>query len=600
MYGIIFKALKTFGGTGGSLVNSLTGASGAHCLPPITDEILILPTHVLAERIRKRQLTSEQVVRAFINRCRIVQAYLNAIIDERYDSAILEAAAIDEFLKTTQLSEQELAKQKPLLGLPFTAKDSIQVTGMKWTSGCLRRKDMVATEDAPVVKLYRKAGAIPIALTNVPELLLWFASSNKLYGTTNNPFDLTRTPGGSSGGEAALVSACGTPLSICSDIGGSIRMPAFYCGLFGHKPSHKVIDWHGTFPEIKDGLEEMFSFGPITRFADDIPLALKVMAGDNYSLMLKDIDKPVDLRKIRVFYYDEAGNNMSTETEPYISESIRRAAEHFGNKYGVQVERAQFKHFRHITLWYTVLFAQNQDVSSLITENTYKINPFLELCKSAIGQSDYSPSALTVAAAQATSQATNNPQVYEKAMDTLRLAQREFNALLGDDGVFIYVSLPRTAPSHYASIFEFTNVCCPMVMNYLGAPTTQVPTGVHEGLPFGIQVAASPYNDRLTLAVAKELESLFGGWIKPCEIRLSGDGGELHESEEEELFVINAVNSVESSMDDEVDRSSATSSSSRQDEQALAEQLLAVGAVPSSSSLEQKTSPRVDLILQEN
>lgn len=518
MYSILFKTLKTFVGTGGDLANSLTGAS-THCLPPITDEILILPTHVLAEKIRKRQLTSEQVVRAFINRCRLVQAYLNAIIDERYDSAILEATAIDEFLKTTELSEDELAAQKPLLGLPFTAKDSIQVTGMKWTSGCLRRNNMVATEDAPVVKLHRKAGAIPIALTNVPELLLWFASSNKLYGTTNNPFDLTRTPGGSSGGEAALVSACGSPLSICSDIGGSIRMPAFYCGLFGHKPSHKVIDWHGTFPEIKDGLEELFSFGPITRFADDIPLSLKVMAGDNYK-MFKDIDKPVDLKKIRVFYYDECGNELSTEAAPYIQESIKQAAEYFGRKYGVPVERAKFKHFQHVTLWYTVLFANNQDVSSLITENTYKINPFYELCKSAIGQSDYSPSALTVAAAQTTSQVSNSPHVIEKAKETLRLAQKEFNALLGDDGVFIYVSLPRTAPSHYASIFEFTNVCCPMVMNYLGAPTTQVPTGVHEGLPFGVQVAASPYNDRLTLAVAKELESLFGGWIKPCEIRL--------------------------------------------------------------------------------
>lgn len=519
MYSILFKALKTLGGTGGLIVNSLIGATSAHCLPPISDQILLLPAHVLAEKIRKRQLTSEQVVRAFINRCRLVQAYLNAIIDERYDSAIMEAMAIDEFLKTCELSEAELAVKKPLLGLPFTAKDSIQVTGMKWTSGCVRRKDIVATEDAPVVRQFRKAGAIPIALTNVPELLLWFASSNKLYGTTNNPFDLTRTPGGSSGGEAALVSACGTPLSICSDIGGSIRMPAFYCGLFGHKPSHKVIDWRGTFPEIKDGLEEMFSFGPITRFVDDIPLQLKVMAADNYHL-LKDMDKPVDLGKLRIFYYDECGNEMSTQTEPYIRDSIREAAEHFGAKFGCPVERAAFKHFQHISLWFTVLFSNNQDVSSLITENTYKINPFYELAKSAIGQSDYSPSALTVAAAQATSQVTNTEQSLEKAKETLRLAQREFNALLGDDGVFIYVSLPRTAPSHYASLFEFTNVCCPMVMNYLGAPSTQVPTGVHEGLPFGIQVAASPFNDRLTLAVAKELENLYGGWIKPCDIKL--------------------------------------------------------------------------------
>lgn len=519
MFSILFKALKTFSGTGGDLANSLTGTSH-RCLPTVTDEILVLPTHVLAEKIRSRQLTSEQVVRAFINRTRLVQPYLNAIIDERFDDAIREAKAIDAFLETCQLKPEELAETKPFLGLPFTVKDSIQVTGMKWSSGCLCRKDIVATEDAPVVKNFRKAGAIPIALTNVPELLLWFASSNKLYGATNNPFDLTRVPGGSSGGEAALIAACGSPLSICSDIGGSIRMPAFHCGLFGHKPTSKVVDWRGTFPEIKDGLEEIFSFGPITRYVDDILPALKVMAGENYKLFT-DIDKPVNLSKIRIFYLDECDDDLSTKAEPYIQESIREAAQILGSSFGVPVERAKFKYFKYISLWYTLLFSNNQEVSSLITDNTHKINPFYELCKSAIGQSDYSPSALTVAAAQATTQATYNPKsapkLYEKANETLDLARKEFNALLGDDGIFIYVTLPRTAPTHYASLFEFTNVCCPMVMNYLGAPVTQVPTGTHEGLPYGIQVAASPYNDRLTIAVAKELERLMGGWISPSD-----------------------------------------------------------------------------------
>jgi fatty acid amide hydrolase 2 len=525
MFNILFKALKTFGHTGGNLVNYIHGSS-QRCLPPVTDEILILPTHELAARIRRRELTSEEVVRAFINRARIVQLYLNAIIDERYDDALKDAKAIDEFLKTTTLSLEELEQQKPFLGLPFTAKDSIQVAGMKWSSGCYRRKDLIADEDAPVVKNYRKAGAIPIALTNVPELLLWFASSNKLYGTTNNPFDLSRTPGGSSGGEAALVSACGSPLSICSDIGGSIRMPAFHCGLFGHKPTHEVIDYHGTFPEINDGLEKMFSFGPITRYVDDILPALKVMAGDKINL-LHDIDKPVELDKIRVFYIDDVENDMSTRVEPYISESIRQAAFHLGRKYGCPVERAHFKNFKHISLWFTLLFSNNQEVSSLITENTYKINPFMELCKSLIGQSDYSPSALTVAAAQATTQATcspdQRPELYRKTRETLAAAQKEFKALLGDDGVLLYVTLPRTAPTHYASVFEFTNVCCPMVMNYLGAPVTQVPTGLNEGLPYGIQVAAAPHNDRLTIAVSKQLEELFGGWIKPCDILLDKD-----------------------------------------------------------------------------
>lgn len=522
MLGLLFKTLKKIGDAGGDVSNYLSGAS-RQCLPPITDEILLLPTHELAAKIRRRELSSEDVVRTFVSRCKLVQIHLNAIIDERFEAAIEDAKAIDKFLKTTTLSEDELAKQKPFLGLPFTAKDSIQITGMKWTAGCYRRKNIVAPEDAPIIKNYRKAGAIPIALTNVPELLLWFASSNKLYGSTNNPFDLSRTPGGSSGGEAALMSACGTALSICSDIGGSIRMPAFHCGLFGHKPTPKVVNWRGTFPEISNGLEELFSFGPLTRYADDIEPALRVLAGENVEL-LHNFGRPVDMKKLRIFYMLDGGNSMATSVEPYIKEAIRDAVKHFEQKYNIQAEHVELRYIRYVTLWYTVLFANNQEVSSLITENTYKINPFYELFKSAIGQSDFSPSALAVAAAQATTQAAcnpgNSPQVFERAYETLELAKEELNTILGDNGVFMYATLPRTALTHYGSMFDFNNVCYPLVMNYLGVPVTQVPLGTHEGLPYGIQVAATPHNDRLTIAVAKELESAFGGWIKPCNVLL--------------------------------------------------------------------------------
>lgn len=519
---ILFKTFQVLGSHGGTLINTLTRSSERQ-LPPITDEILILPATILAERIRKRELSSEQVVRAFIQRIKLVQVQLNAIVDERFEAAIEDAKAIDQFLKTTKLSETELAQQKPFLGLPFTTKDSIQVMNMKWTSGCLRRKDVISDVDAPVVRNLKNAGAIPLALTNVPELLLWFATSNKLHGTTNNPFDLTRTPGGSSGGEAALMTSGGSPLSISSDIGGSIRMPAFHCGLFGHKPTHRVIDWHGTFPTITDELVHLFSFGPIARYAEELLPSLRVMAGDNFS-KLHDIEKPVDLSKLRVFYIDECDNSLASPVAPYIAKSIREAAEHFGTKYGCQVEKANFKHMKHVTLWYTILFSNNQDVASLITENTYKINPFYELCKSAIGQSDFSPSALTVAAAQEATKSAfgqeTSPKIHSKAHNTLLSAQKEYEALLGDDGILICPTLPRTAPTHYAALFEFNNICYPMLMNYLNSPTTAVPMGTHDGLPYGVQVSAAPYRDRLPIAVARELESSFGGWIKPVDVRV--------------------------------------------------------------------------------
>lgn len=522
---ILFKTFQALGSHGGTILNTLTRTSERE-LPPITDEILIIPVPALAEKIRKRQLSSERVVKAFIERTKLVQHYLNAIVDERFEDAIKEAKAIDEFLKTCTMSEAQLASLKPLLGVPFTTKDSIQVAGMKWSSGCLRRKDIIGSEDAPVIRNYKRAGAIPIALTNVPELLLWFATSNKLYGTTNNPFDLSRTPGGSSGGEAALMSSGGSPLSISSDIGGSIRMPAFHCGLFGHKPTHGIIDWHGTFPTITENLKSIFTFGPIARYAEELPLALRVMAAENYH-QFKDIEKPVELSKIKFYYVDECDNSLAAPVASYISKSIREAAEYFASKHGCSMQKANFRHLKHVPLWYTILFSNNQDVASLITENTYKINPFYELCKSALGQSEFSPSALTVAAAQeATKSAFSHesaPLVHEKARNSLDMAQKEFQDLLGDDGVLLCATLPRTAPTHYAALFEFNNICYPMLMNYLNAPTTAVPMGTHSGLPFGIQVSATAYNDRLTLAVAKELERAFGGWIKPVDVQLDTD-----------------------------------------------------------------------------
>lgn len=519
---LIFKTLQLLGSQGGSIFESLSRSS-ERSMPPVTDEILLLPSNVLAEKIRKRQLSSELVVKAFIDRAKLVQGHLNSIIDERFEDAIKDARSIDKFLETTDLTEEQLEEQKPLLGLPFTTKDSIQVTGMKWSSGCLRRKDLISTEDAPIVASYRRAGAIPIALTNVPELLLWFATSNKLYGTTNNPFDVTRTPGGSSGGEAALVSAAGSPLSICSDIGGSIRMPAFYCGLFGYKPTHGLINWHGTFPAVENGLEEIFSFGPISRYVDELKLSLKVAAGDKYNSLR--INEPVNFNKLRIFFLDECDNKLGTPVESYLSKSIRDAAQHFADKYGTKIEKADFRYLKNAPLWYTFLFSQNHQVSSLITEDTYKINPFLELGKSLVGQSEYSPSALTVAAAQEATNATfkpeNKPEVRERAQETLKLAREEFKSILGDDGVLFVATLPRTAPTHYGALFEFPNICYPIMFNYLNAPTIQVPMGTNNGLPYGIQVAASANNDRLSLAIAKELETVFGGWIKPFDVAIN-------------------------------------------------------------------------------
>jgi fatty acid amide hydrolase 2 len=163
------------------------------------------------------QLKSEEVVKAFIDRCREVNPHINAIIQDNYDKAIQEAKQVDRQVRKVldgELAPESLDSQ-PFLGVPFTCKDSIAVKDVYWTSGLYTRKGITATDDSEVITRMRKSGAIFIAMTNIPELGMWWDSYNKLYGRTYNPYDKSRISGGSSGGEAALISAAGSVIGVC-------------------------------------------------------------------------------------------------------------------------------------------------------------------------------------------------------------------------------------------------------------------------------------------------------------------------------------------------------------------------------------------------
>lgn len=155
---------------------------------------------------------------------------LNAVVDGPFDEALEEAKRIDERIAKKQITGAEFAA-KPFLGVPFTTKDSTCVAGKLHTLGLLARRNVTAKEDADCVARAKAAGAIIIATTNIPEVNKWQETRNNLIGQTNNPYDTRRTVGGSSGGEAALLTSCGTCFGLGTDIGGSIRMPAFYVNI---------------------------------------------------------------------------------------------------------------------------------------------------------------------------------------------------------------------------------------------------------------------------------------------------------------------------------------------------------------------------------
>ena len=188
-------------------------------------------------------------MQAYVERMNLVQPYINAVVQHRGDEAIEEAKQYDKKIQHELAGNPPIdgisVLSLPLLGVPFTVKDSISIKGLSLTAGLYARKGVVAEEDAAVVLNLRKAGAIPIAVTNVPEFLLWWDSCNNIYGRTNNPYDKSRIAGGSSGGEAALIAAAGTVCGMGTDIGGSIRIPAFCCGVFGHKPTPFIIPING-------------------------------------------------------------------------------------------------------------------------------------------------------------------------------------------------------------------------------------------------------------------------------------------------------------------------------------------------------------------
>src|SRR4051812_41974481 len=195
-------------------------------------EVLHASALELAAAIRSGELTSREVVDAHIARLEAFQPRTGAVAVPRFDAA---RAAADQADAATEPSG-------PLHGVPCTIKESFAVEGLPNAAGLVSRRDHRAPADAPTVALLRDAGAIPLGLTNTSELCMWIETDNKLYGRSSSAYDARRTAGGSSGGEGAAVGSGGSPFGLGADIGGSVRIPAFFNGVFGHKASPGLID----------------------------------------------------------------------------------------------------------------------------------------------------------------------------------------------------------------------------------------------------------------------------------------------------------------------------------------------------------------------
>ncbi|CAH4030027.1 unnamed protein product [Pieris brassicae] len=480
-------------------------------IPVISEDILKFPAIEVARKIRYREITSAEVVRACIKRIEEVNRTLNCLVCDRFELALQEASDIDAFIRSGTKSTDQLHADKPLLGVPFTTKDSICVKGLPATCGIYSKRNNIATEDAEVIRLLREKGAVIIGLTNVPELCMWWETYNTIYGRTNNPYDTARMVGGSSGGEGALQAAGGSMFGIGSDIGGSIRMPGYFNGVFGHKATRKTVSNEGNFPPVTQEAEDAcLAMGPLTRFAVDLKPILKILCKNPNDLKL---DTPVDIGKLNVYYQVNINAPLTDAVDFEIEAALMKVVDYFKLKYNTNAEKRDIKLLKQSTnIWFASIATDTSPVSQIL-ENPTKCKAFGELMKNIFGCSKNTLVPLLLGLSK---EIDLNGVEYRTFKELGERLESLFKNLLGDDGIFLFPTHPTAALYHNESLPRAFNFTYTSVINSLGFPSTTVPLGLNrKGLPIGIQVVANHYNDRLCLAVAEDLEKAFGGWIEP-------------------------------------------------------------------------------------
>lgn len=493
-------------------------------LPPVTNNILLLSASSLAEKIRKKEVTSEQLVEACIERIGEINSLVNAVVDRRFEEALEDAKKCDRIISV--LSEpalEQIALEQPFLGVPFSTKEGIQMAGLHHSYGVPARSHIIASDDASAVKLLKKAGAIPICVTNVSEAGSWWNSSNCVYGTTNNPYSLSHNPGGSSGGEAVLQTCAGVPISLGSDTGGSIRTPAAFCGLFGHKPTPGTVSNVGAdINDLSDNhLQSMQVLGSMTRHAEDLTPLLKVLLGDNQHLL--QLDKEVFFTKCRFFYLTTSvGGNMVSPLDPEVRLANQRVVDFIEDNFGVIVTPLHIPELKDIFSLFTAELKRTSTSSlcSSLVGGPGSAWVSLEVARAAVGYSRHTAPVLMQASLERVGETVaflrGRSSSQLKVSSRLSALRERVNNILGEDGILLSPSHPSLPPYHYQSFTKPFNFLYTAVHNTLGLPATVVPLGIStNGLPLSIQISAAEYNDHLPLALAKLLERPFGGWCPP-------------------------------------------------------------------------------------
>lgn len=439
----------------------------------------------LALRIRRRELSPLEALAEHRARIERLNPELNALVTEAPDAENQARAA--------EAAVRQGAELGPLHGVPFTVKDTFDTAGVRTTRGSRLFADHVPDRDATVVARAKAAGAILLGKTNTPEFALWWETANLVFGRTSNPHDPQRTSGGSSGGEAVAVATGMSSLGIGSDLGGSIRLPAHYCGVVGFKPTHGRVPLTGHFPET------LFRFthaGALTRSVRDVALALSVLEGpdgqDWYAAPLPPV--PAESSPLRVGWTHSAFGGVEGE----IAATVERAAAVLADA-GASVEEDEPDGFAETdanTLTLQLYGAEaGAHFDELVGERHADLHPVLrrrlELRASSLA--DY------VAA--------------EAAVERLR---RDLASYFRRHDLLLCPTAPIVAPPHDADEIRIADTPFPprvsmratIPFDLTGSPALTVPFGRSaDALPIGIQVVGRRFEDETVLRAGAALEA---------------------------------------------------------------------------------------------
>ncbi len=464
----------------------------------------------LAAAIRAGEVSSREVVGAHIERLREIGPAVNPIAVPRYEQALAEAEEADERIASAAADEE----LPPYLGVPCTIKEAIAVAGMPNCTGLHARCEHRSEETAPVAERLLASGAILLGLSNTSELCMWPETGNHVYGRTGNPYDPRRTAGGSSGGEGAAIGSGGSPLGLGSDVGGSIRTPAFFCGIFGHKPTPGLVPNALSYPE-SDGsaAERLLCTGPMARRAEDLMPMLRIVSGpdprdDHAREMALGDPAEVELAGLDVLIGEETSilpvSRELREARDRAAEALERA--------GARLRRVPIRSMRHAyALYVTALNDGESSIAKMLADAGCEP---LTMRRIFSRQGPHTAPIKMLAALERL--ASLQPDgLTRRALAAGHAFAREVADTIGD-GVLLHPPHPRVAPRHHGILLRPFSITPVVLFNLAATPVTQVPLGLgRRGLPLGVQVVAGPGRDHVSIAVALELERALGGWVPP-------------------------------------------------------------------------------------